>query len=588
MLTGGLIFLLVNNALWTVASPLPPPMHNLHDHLEMLTEGSRQLGAHGWEGLWALWTKGYYPPLLHLFGYWLRLLFDSHWYIVYIPGTLAMLGIGVGTYLAGSALFDRRTGAIAGLLAAAAPIVVGMSRTFDPPLPSTALVALAIGLAVRSEGFTRFWPSVWAFGLATAAMMTNRVIPMLHLIVPFLVVEWHGRRVKVHRPGLVAGVALACLLAGPFHLNWLAQWLGSEAGRSRTFGDANPEHFWHLKSWLYYVLALPDNQFHLPLSLALFGALPALRAAGSYPRALLAAWWVAPVLFFTLIPKKDPTYVLPALPALAIVIGWGLVHAINRMRAAEAQEPVPARPPGWLRRSRGVAVRLLPAFVLFFVLLNTVVGSWTSLPELMATNLVYSVFPAAQWMHEPIGGREEIGFVLDVLSRMRREYPAPDEIRVAETADFWHTMPPPSASSPQAARFWQAYAYRATLPYVAEVHRPRVKVVSTLWTQVDDWNYFFEDFHRLHYLLFSTRGDTSWPDHRSLNRVVERFVPSLPQGVAARAPQLVDNIVRAADQFVQMAHRYIPRYNYHLIVYRRVKWPGRPEQPLSLPQPPQF
>lgn len=583
LLAGGLIFLLVNNALWTVASPLPPPMHNLHEHLELLTEGIRQLGSRGWEGLWSMWTKGYYPPLLHIFGYWLNWLLDAHWYIVYIPGTLAMLGIGVGTYLAGSALFDRRTGAFAGVLAAAAPIVVGMSRTFDPPLPSTALVALAIGMAVRSEGFTRFWPTIWAFGLATVAMMTNRVIPAVHLIVPFLVVEWKGRSIKLHRAGLLIGVALACLLAGPFHLNWLAQWIGSEVGRSRTFGDANPEHFWHLRSWLYYVLALPDNQLHLPLSLALLMALPALRAAGTFQRALLAAWWVAPALFFTLIPKKDPTYDLPGLPALAIVIGWGLVHAIDRMSGPGPSRPTVTRPLGWLRRTRSLAVQLLPALLLFFVLLNTLLGSWTGLSDLMATDLVYSVFPAAQWMHEPIGGREEIGFILEVLARMRREYPPPDEIRVAETADYWHTMPPTSESSPQAAMFWQAYSYRATLPYVAEVHRPRVKIVSTLWPQVDDWNYFFENFHKLHYLLFSTRGDTAWPDHRSLNRIVERFAPSLPQGVAERAPMLVDNIVRAQDQFEQIAHRYIPRYNYHLLVYKRVKWPGRPSRP---PPPP--
>ena len=584
VLAGGLMFLLVNNALWTLESPLPSPMHDLRDHLELLTQAIRQISQDGLAGAWELWTHGYFPPLLHIFGWGLKWLMDSHWYFVYVPGALSILGIGLGTYLAGTTLFGRRAGALAGLLAASTPIVVGMSRTFDPQLSSAALVALAIGVALRSGGFTRTLPTLAAFGLATVAAMTNRVVPVLHLALPFLLIEHSGRRFRQHRPALVAGVALFCLLAGPFHLNWLVQWLGSEAGRLRLFGEADAGQFHGIRAWLYYVLVLPDNQFHLPLSMALLLALPSLAYASSFQRRLLAAWWLAPALFFTLIPRKDPVYDLPGLPALAVVVAWALAHAVERAG-------VPAVAPagrfatlrGRLLRLRFVAVCLFPAALVAAMLSDTMLGSWTSYDSLMATEQTTGVFPAAQWMREPIGGREEMSFILKVLGQMAQDFPPPDEIRAVETADFWFGRPETSLNSPRSTQFWQAYTYRATLPYVAEVHVPRVRIASTLWPWLTQWNCVFQEFHKVQYLFFTTRGDTDWPDHGTLGRIRDRFLPILPDDARQRSDQLVDNIVRSRPNFSRFAQLYVPRYKYYLFVYKRIG-PGVP--PLQLPPPP--
>lgn len=583
VLAGGLMFLLVNNALWTLESPLPSPMHNLHEHLELLTQALRRVSQDGLAGAWELWTRGYYPPLLHLFGWCLKWLMGFHWYFVYVPGALSMLGIGLGTYLAGTALFDRRTGALAGLLAASTPIVVGMSRTFDPPLPSAALVTLAIGVALQSRGFTRALPTLAAFGLATVAAMTNRVIPLLHVALPFLLIEQSGRRFRQHRTAFVAGIALLCLLAGPFHLNWLVQWLGNEAGRFRVFGDANAEQFQNPRAWLYYLLVLPDNQFHLPLSLALLLALPSLANAGRFPRRLLAAWWLAPALLLTLIPKKDPVYDLPGLPALAIVIAWALTHAVDRVRVGTAvPESRVSRVRHRLLRLRYVAVCLFPALLLGVTFSDTLLGSWTPHGTLMATEEATPVFPAAQWMREPIGGRAEMAFMLKVMGQMVKDFPPPDEIRVAETADYSFSMPVAGVNSPEANRFWQAYSYRATLPYVAELHVPRVRIASTLWPWLTEWNYIFEDFGKVQYLLFTTRGDTDWPDYQTLRRIRDRFLPVLTDDARQRSTQLIEDIVRSRPNFARFDQLFVQRYGYHLLVYKRI----RPGVPLTLPPPP--
>ncbi len=584
VLAGGLMFLLVNNALWTLESPLPSPMHNLHEQLELLTQAMRQLSRDGPAGAWELWTRGYHPPLLHIFGWGLKWLMDSHWYFVYVPGALAILGIGLGTYLAGTTLFGRRTGALAGLLAASTPIVVGMSRTFDPPLGSAALVALAIGVALRSGGFTRTLPTLAAFALATVAAMTNRVVPVLHLALPFLLIEHSGRRLGRHRPAFVAGVALFCLLAGPFHLNWLVQWLGSDAGRMRLFGEADAGQLRGITAWLYYLLALPGNQFHLPLSMALLLALPSLSYATSFQRRLLGAWWLAPALFFTLVPRKDPAYDLPGLPALAIVVAWALAHLVDRMRVPEnAPDGRFASLRGRLLRLRFAAVCLLPAGLLAAMLSDTMLGSWTSYGTLLATEQSSGAFPATQWMREPIGGREEMSFVLKVLEQMDRDCPTPDEIRAVETADFWFGRPETSLNSPRGTQFWQAYTYRATLPYVAELHVPRVRIASTLWPWLSQWNYVFEDFDKVQYLFFTTRGDTDWPDHRTLGRIRDRFLPILPDDARQRSEQLADNLVRSRPNFSRFAQLYVPRYKYHLFVYKRI---GRGVPPMQLPPPP--
>ncbi len=88
----------------------------------------------------------------------------------------------------------------------------------------------------------------------------------------------------------------------------------------------------HGGPFFYYLLLLPIGFFPwivaLPASAWRLWVSPESRSA----RAFLVAWAVAPLLMFSFLKTKLPHYALPAFPALAIIVAWGLDEALRNRR----------------------------------------------------------------------------------------------------------------------------------------------------------------------------------------------------------------------------------------------------------------
>ena len=275
------------------------------------------------------------PPLL----YWLVMLcyglFGVHDWAARLVPALAVHGAVLVTYLIGRRSLGERAAFRGALVLTLTPGLLGIGRllTMDGLLTLWATLGLWCAFeATRTPTLRRGWwvAAAVAVGLG---LLTKGPIALI-LVVPPL---WLHRRLTVSGTALtwracMAFLAIALTVALPWYLALTA---------------ANPEfarHFlWehnvvrflqpfdHLEPFWYYVpllalALLPITPLVVPL-LRYLGSGDAAAQATRTPAlgfTLLAGLWV--VLFFSLSGCKLPTYILPALPFLAMALGHFLAH----------------------------------------------------------------------------------------------------------------------------------------------------------------------------------------------------------------------------------------------------------------------
>ncbi len=183
----------------------------------------------------------------------------------------------------------------------------------------------------------------WALAgfAAGAGFLTKGPVALVVPAVVLLPIAWRERR----RLQLdVRGIALAALIAAVVGLPWyVAMWLehgnayfqsffvsdNLERFTTERFNDARP--FWFylpvllggLMPWSVYLVAFSGD------ALARLRR-RTLRLSDTDWRLLI--WAAMPVLFFTVSIGKQPRYILPVLPPLAVFVARGIVERIGHQR----------------------------------------------------------------------------------------------------------------------------------------------------------------------------------------------------------------------------------------------------------------
>jgi 4-amino-4-deoxy-L-arabinose transferase-like glycosyltransferase len=263
------------------------------------------------------------PPLL----FWLEaagmaLLGTNEWGARLLPALVAWLGIALAMQL-GREMFDRTTGMIAGAVLATSPLYLGVGWI----VVTDGLLAVSV-----LGAFVCFWRALhgrsgalagW-LSLALAMLAKGPVGPLLFAAaaVPFWALLRPRPPLRRLRP--LAGLLLFTAIALPWYL--LVEW--AVPGFSRYFFlDQNlkalvsPEVH-HPKPWHFSLLSLAWGLLPWSAVLPFVGG----RILRSLDRAtvLLALWAAAPIVLFTLSVSKLPTYYVPALPPLALLVARGL------------------------------------------------------------------------------------------------------------------------------------------------------------------------------------------------------------------------------------------------------------------------
>jgi len=284
---------------------------------------------------------------------------------------LAGLGIALVVYGLGRRWYGETTGLRAGTIAVTSLGCAAMARASLPDMPlaffiTAATAAGLVPLAGRVPHPRRWW--LLAAAMAALACLTKGpiglVVPAV-VLGPMMLFAQRQRRPSLGT--LAAAAAVLAVIAIP----WYAAMASTHgAGYLRGFfvGDnlerfATPR-FNEPRSLLYYVPVVAAGL--LPWSPLWIVAVPPIwrtLARRTMPRietVALVLWTLAPLLLFSVSVGKQPRYVLPVLPALALALARTLEPVIAPDRPAP---PVQARLLSW-----GVAISAS-----FFLLMSVLV-----------------------------------------------------------------------------------------------------------------------------------------------------------------------------------------------------------------------
>jgi 4-amino-4-deoxy-L-arabinose transferase-like glycosyltransferase len=266
------------------------------------------------------------PPLM----FWLvalnfRLLGIST-YTAKLWSCLFGIGACLLTFLVGRRLFGKTAGLLAGcVLATSAGFVPNAA---DLRLDSAVVfcAALAVYAVVRAVAEER---GRWLLlaGLAGGMGMMTKPAAGLHVAVLTLLILGIRRPRMLVSPGMLGALALAALIAAPWHAVQLIRqggrfadvYFGEQMGSRISVGSHVFGNLWTNVSVLL-LRSLPWSPF------AVYAVLRWRRIGVPQRAGLgLALLWIAEVVLLMAIPpKRYDRYAIPAYPAIALVAGCGL------------------------------------------------------------------------------------------------------------------------------------------------------------------------------------------------------------------------------------------------------------------------
>ncbi len=282
------------------------------------------------------------PPLM----YWatagaIRVLGENE-FAVRLPAAMCSIGEVVVTCALAEQMFGASAGLLAALALALSPLVFGFARflTLDPALALFVTAALGAFYAAASApdlraGAARRWLVVAAAMAAIGTLAKGPVALVISGAVALIYLLLEGRLRDV--------AAIPWLRCAALYGAIVMPWFVAVAGRNPEFLGyfflhehlhrylANTEHSWG--PWFLVAAAIAGTWpwlYFVPLG---------VRAVGRGARELsalrfLSIWFLFVLIFFSIPRSKLGSYILPGIPPIAVMAGYGLktLRELDRSR----------------------------------------------------------------------------------------------------------------------------------------------------------------------------------------------------------------------------------------------------------------
>ena len=268
----------------------------------------------------------------------------------------AMAGIGLVlvTAAAGRRWYDETTGLLAGAIVATNFGYFSIGRMALPDLPLTFCITLAIWAALVStleqERSPRKFVILAALGFGLGFLMKGPVgviIPAI-VIVPVLMIE--RRSIGLNPADILLGFLVFLAVAMPWYVvMWMRH--GNDYLQSFFVGDNferfATDRFNEPRPWWFYLPVVAGGLLPwTPLALTWLGPITQLlrgrRTVGTIDLRLLM-WALFPLIFYSLSIGKQPRYVLPVLPPLALLLASSIVERTQEWRGLDGVRSMPRR-----------------------------------------------------------------------------------------------------------------------------------------------------------------------------------------------------------------------------------------------------
>lgn len=422
-------------------------------------ESSREMVASGdWLTPYYNYETRFQKPILY---YWLT----SATYLATGPtefgarlwAAMAGLGLVLVTAAAGRRWYDETTGLLAGAIVATSFGYFSIGRMALPDLPLTFCITLAIWAALVStleqERNPRKFVILAAIGLGLGFLMKGPVgliIPLL-VIVPVLMIE--RRSIALTPIDIVLGFVIMLAIALPWYF---AMWAthGNAYLQSFFVGDNferfATDRFNDPRPWWFYLPVVAGGMLPwTPLALTWLGPITQFlrgrRSIGTIDLRLLM-WAILPLAFYSISIGKQPRYVLPVLPPLALLLASSIVERTQEWRGFDGVRSTPRRALPvvvgsllsgiffvalgvLLYRAQPLLINVSPAFTTMasyltaiagaVVILVSVSGQWRSAPLVIALAAAITL-PAVQYGALSSGGDDTVRQMAQLVQQHRQ------------------------------------------------------------------------------------------------------------------------------------------------------------------------
>jgi 4-amino-4-deoxy-L-arabinose transferase-like glycosyltransferase len=324
-----LAFYVINNGIW-LALDASSPSYDKAAHAKFALEYLRLFEAPSRLSLTKLLiVTEYWPPFFHLASVPITITFGFSVSKVAATNFLFLPVAVFSIYAIGRHLFDEWVGVGAVVLTLLYPIVYALSRTVLVDFALLAMVALTVHVVLTSDGGLNPRRS-WALGLVAGAAMLTKWTAVVFFLGPTLL--WVARTIRRDRPRVVtviAALALAMFTFAIVALPWYVRSFDTFVKGARVALGSDPaqegDPVQVLASLEWYGRALRDQLVLTPLLIAtLAGLLACVWRRSRAGLLFLACWILPPLVFFVLIPNKDGRFIVPALPAVALLAAAGI------------------------------------------------------------------------------------------------------------------------------------------------------------------------------------------------------------------------------------------------------------------------
>jgi len=332
---------------------------------------------------------------------------------------LAGVGLVLVTAACGRRWYDETTGLLAAAIVATNFGYFSIGRMALPDLPLTFCITLAIWAALVStleqDRSTRKFVILAALGLGLGFLMKGPVgviIPML-VIVPVLMIE--RRSIGLNPEDIVLGFLIMVAVAVPWYVVMWARH-GNEYLQSFFVGDNfqrfATDRFNDPRPWWFYLPVVAGGLLPwTPLALVWLGPITQLirgrRSVGTIDLRLML-WAALPLIFYSLSVGKQPRYVLPVLPPLALLLASSIVERTQEWRGHDGVRSMPRRAMPVVIGSLASGIFFVTLAVLLYrahPLLINVQGAYTTIAAALialAGALVIVTAASRNWRSAPL------------------------------------------------------------------------------------------------------------------------------------------------------------------------------------------
>ena len=422
-------------------------------------ESAREMVASGnWLTPYYNYEPRFQKPILY---YWLTsatyLILGATEMAARLWAAMAGVGLVLVTAAAGRRWYDESTGLLAGAIVATNFGYFSIGRMALPDLPLTFCITLAIWAALVStleqERSPRKFVILAALGLGLGFLMKGPVgliIPLL-VIVPVLAIE--RRSIALTPSDIVLGFVVMVAIALPWYL---VMWFTHGNGYLQSFfvGDNferfATDRFNDPRPWWFYLPVVAGGLLPwAPLLLVWLGPITQFlrrkRDIGTIDLRLLL-WALLPLAFYSISVGKQPRYILPVLPPLAILLASSIVERTQEWRGHDGVRSTPRRAlpvavgsllsgvffvmlAVLLYRAQPLLINVQPAFTTIaalliagagaLVILVAVSGRWRTAPILIALAAALTL-PAVQYGSLSSGGDDTVRQMAQLVQQHRQ------------------------------------------------------------------------------------------------------------------------------------------------------------------------